>query len=555
MLSNIKSSFFIRNFYFFIDERKILNIIHFNKKLQNLWNISLINYKFLSGKYKVYDNNGKGNGYGKEYDGFSDELIFEGKYLNRKRHGKGKEYDTNGKLIYEGDYLYGLRNGKGKEYDLYGLLYEGEYLYGKKHGFGKEYNRNGQLIYEGKFLNGKRLNNEIKNERPIRKTGDFSDIILFEGDPNGKGIDYYDKFKFEGEYSNGKRHGYGKKYMVDGDIERLIFEGEYIHGKLWKAKGYNRSGDLIYEIKNGNGYAKGFNSKGKIIFEGNYLKGEKNGKWKEYDNNGKLEFEGEYLYNHKRKGKEYISNGKLIYEGEYLFDKKWDGKGYEYEGNLCYELHNGNGTIKEYYDYPYLKFEGEYLNGKRNGKGKEYILIQCYCHPNIFEGEYLNGKRNGWGKYYDENNLVFECEYLNGKKNGKAIQYDEYRKFLYKAIYLDDKLVRKLDKYYDELIIEEGTGIAKEYKNEILIYKGEYYNGLRNGKGKEYDQEGNLIYEGEFLRGEREGEGKEYNEYGKLIFEGEFLKNKKWNGKEYHYEKTKLLYECKYLDGKILYTP
>ena len=142
MLSNIKSSFFIRNFYFFIDERKILNIIHFNKKLQNLWNISLINYKFLSGKYKVYDNNGKGNGYGKEYDGFSDELIFEGKYLNRKRHGKGKEYDTNGKLIYEGDYLYGLRNGKGKEYDLYGLLYEGEYLYGKKHGFGKEYTNN-----------------------------------------------------------------------------------------------------------------------------------------------------------------------------------------------------------------------------------------------------------------------------------------------------------------------------------------------------------------------------------------------------------------------------
>ena len=120
---------------------------------------------------------------------------------------------------------------------------------------------------------------------------------------------------------------------------------------------------------------------------------------------------------------------------------------------------------------------------------------------------------------------------------------------------MDDKLVRKLDKDYDELIIEEGTGIAKEYKNEILIYKGEYYNGLRNGKGKEYDQEGNLIYEGEFLRGEREGEGKEYNEYGKLIFEGEFLKNKKWNGKEYHYEKTKLLYECKYLDGKILYTP
>ena len=50
---------------------------------------------------------------------------------------------------------------------------------------------------------------------------------------------------------------------------------------------------------------------------------------------------------------------------------------------------------------------------------KEYILIYCYCHPNIFEGEYLNGLRHGWGKYYDEGILRFECEYLYGKKMEK----------------------------------------------------------------------------------------------------------------------------------------
>ena len=31
-----------------------------------------------------------------------------------------------------------------------------------------------------------------------------------------------------------------------------------------------------------------------------------------------------------------------------------------------------NGTIKEYYDNCQLKYEIEYINGKRNGKGKEY---------------------------------------------------------------------------------------------------------------------------------------------------------------------------------------
>ncbi len=37
----------------------------------------------------------------------------------------------------------------------------------------------------------------------------------------------------------------------------------------------------------------------------------------------------------------------------------------------------------------------------------------------IFEGEYLNGKRSGKGKEYDELNgkLIFEGEYLNGKKD------------------------------------------------------------------------------------------------------------------------------------------
>ena len=40
-------------------------------------------------------------------------------------------------------------------------------------------------------------------------------------------------------------------------------------------------------------------------------------------------------------------------------------------------------------------FEGEYLNGERNGKGKEYDYDNGKLE---FEGEYLNGERNGKGK-------------------------------------------------------------------------------------------------------------------------------------------------------------
>ena len=61
-----------------------------------------------------------------------------------------------------------------------------------------------------------------------------------------------------------------------------------------------------------------------------------------------------------------------------------------------------------------LRYEGEYLNGKRNGKGKEYEKSKL-----IFEGEYLyDYKLNG--KFYLNGKLEYEGEYLcNRKFNGK----------------------------------------------------------------------------------------------------------------------------------------
>ena len=116
-------------------------------------------------------------------------------------------------------------------------------------------------------------------------------------------------------------------------------------------------------------------------------------------------FSGRYIiYETKKFGKEYNGcNDKLLYEGEYLKGEK-------------------NGKGKEYDLFGELGFEGEYKNGKRNGKGKEY-----YENGKLkFEGEYLNGKRNGKGKEYNpEGKLKFEGNYLNGKRNGKGKEYFE----------------------------------------------------------------------------------------------------------------------------------
>ena len=62
-----------------------------------------------------------------------------------------------------------------------------------------------------------------------------------------------------------------------------------------------------------------------------------------------------------------------------------------------YIVYGENGKAKEYMGYnDALKFEGEYSNGERNGKGKEYNFDGNLS----FEGEYLKGKRNGIGRIF-----------------------------------------------------------------------------------------------------------------------------------------------------------
>ena len=177
----------------------------------------------------------------------------------------------------------------------------------------------------------------------------------------------------------------------------MEFEGEFLNGKRWYGRVYDRNTDNIKDIKNGTGNLKEFDIFGNLIFEGEYVNGKKNGKGKEfYENNTpELKFEGEYL-NDKRngKGKEYYINGKLIFAGEYLNSKRWKGKIYGKYNNNYSELKGGKGFIKEYDEFNFIIYECKYINGERNGKGKE---LTFFDERLIYEYEYLNGKRHGIG--------------------------------------------------------------------------------------------------------------------------------------------------------------
>ena len=479
------NSKYIRNIIFsFLDEKAKLNLIKYNKYFQKSFSIDIEYYKIISRRYIVKDL----NGYAKEYLLNTNELIFEGQYKNNNRNGEGTEYHD-GKKIFKGQFLNGKRNGKGEEYEsdyFNELIFKGEYLNGKRHGIGEEITW--ELIFKGNFLNG-----EKKKGKEYLKKYPFVDGT---------------KLAFEGEYLNGKRwNGKKYKYYENG---KLNYEIEYLNGKKWNGKGYDINNKLIYVLNNGKGNnIKKYYYEGKIKFEGKYLNGKKNGK-----------------------GKEFYENDKSIikFEGEYLNGKKWTGTGYDYNGKQVYTIKNGEGYIKYYYYgkiAQHFEFEGEFKNGEKNGKGKEY----GYLERLTFEGEYLNGKKNGKGKIYD----IKREEYYTCRES-ESTDYYEYEYLSFEGEFLNDK--------------KNGKGTEYGYPKEKL-YEGEYLNGLKNGKGKENTEDGNT-YDGEFLNGVRNGKAKLYNYEGKLLFEGEYLNGEKWNGKIREYDKDKLIFQGVYFNGKLV---
>ena len=86
-ISLIKSIYITKRVLSYLDQRKHLNIIKYNNKLKTLLNYDINQYKALSQKYIEYFK----NGIIKEYLTESNELIYEGEYLNGKRNSKGKE--------------------------------------------------------------------------------------------------------------------------------------------------------------------------------------------------------------------------------------------------------------------------------------------------------------------------------------------------------------------------------------------------------------------------------------------------------------------------------
>ena len=213
----------------------------------------------------------------------------------------------------------------------------------------------------------------------------------------------------------GLPHGFGEKTFKNGT--KII--GYFKEGELYGWCMEIGSSDIFigpfFDNKKLTGWGEKFSLKKKVIYKGEFIDGEKNGKGEEDSNEGI--FVGNYYHDKKNgKGKMIYKLSGDIYEGDYkndLFDGKghyiWKMTGQQYTGDYKNGLMHGKGLL-EYSEGEYYK--GDFVNGIKEGEGELHM-----GNGRSYIGPFVNGRPNGIGIFDNGINFKGDIEFINGKMN------------------------------------------------------------------------------------------------------------------------------------------
>jgi len=119
-------------------------------------------------------------------------------------------------------------------------------------------------------------------------------------------------------------------------------------------------------------------------------------------------------------------------------------------------IENGTFTGKGYYYYPIGKYEGDFVNGKRDGYGIQYFTDKgstiTIGKGSYYEGYFKNGVFHGKGTYRDTYGYIYTGEYVNGEKQGEFVVY--YKKDLFNA-------------YQWKAVFDHGTLISEDLPDAL----------------------------------------------------------------------------------------
>ena len=123
-----------------------------------------------------------------------------------------------------------------------------------------------------------------------------------------------------------------------------------------------------------------------------------------------------------------------------------------------------------------------------------------------YEGDLVNGKKEGKGKYKYKNGCIYEGFFKNNKKDGKGIFYytngDRYKGQFEKGFYQGNGIFyfHNGDRYEGEFVKNKYSGLGKYFYHNGDIFEGLWENDKKNGKGTYIYLNGDKI-SGNYLNG------------------------------------------------------
>lgn len=396
---------------------------------------------------------------------FPDTSYIKGFFKNHFRVvGYGVSY-LHEKETYRGIFDYGYKHNNGICEYSDGGIYKGMWDSDNKKGLGTMVYANGDT-FKGVWIENERLSGEMK----------FNNGEIFNGIFNSP-------FGLRGVYI------YINGDIYKGAMSRMLKEG---NGIMYYADGSTYKGNWKQDLKHGFGV---FTLKTNWYYEGSWNQGKMEGLGVTSEDPSKI-----FYFKNNEILSEFIPSGIERYQGAYL------------EGSLGH----GNGTCSYANGDVYT---GEWNEGKKHGKGEmlwadgqkydgswEYDEIKGLGTMQLidgtkYHGNFCKGLYSGKGKLYMADGNIISGEWDNGQIRQDNLEY----------FYNDGK------NYTGAMLNFTWNGYGFLEHPGGLSYKGNFSNGIYNGKGCEDNQKEK--YDGEWVQGIKHGKGKYEDIYGN-VFDG-----------------------------------
>lgn len=117
--------------------------------------------------------------------------------------------------------------------------------------------------------------------------------------------------------------------------------------------------------------------------------------------------------------------------------------------------------------YYTARYEGEYVNGVKEGKGTFW-----YPDGSKYEGEWKSGIRNGMGKYTYPNGDWYDGSWKSNLKDGNGIYYHSQNDVKYKGLFESRKTHKKIGVMYKNALKSTTQTLNIFYLNLNLDFFG-----------------------------------------------------------------------------------